>query len=162
MLTAFRLMLVFVLFDPLRKILGHLFVGVGRPGQVIPSLIVRLLVLIVGLFLFGPWLGIAGVALAVDIMAVVGITMLLWGAKSHVDYSLTQLFLVPTFALVIGISLALGVVMVGHIPAIDWITGLIKFMIFTVSYGVILLVIERHQIIQMISSTKRRIYPLNN
>jgi O-antigen/teichoic acid export membrane protein len=146
MLSAFRLMLVFSLFDPLRKILSHLFGAVGRPAQVIPSLLIRLLVLVVGLFVLGPWLGIAGVALAMDVTLVVGTAILLWQARTHVDCSLVRLFAPPGLAL----SSAWGMATLNIAPSSDWCTGFAKTVVFSVVYGAVLLAIERRQVVRML------------
>jgi O-antigen/teichoic acid export membrane protein len=145
MLDAFRLMLVFTLLDPLRKILSHLFTAVGKPEQVIYSLLIRLLVLIIGLYVLGPWLGITGVALAVDMMLAVGIVILLWQAKAHVDFSLKRLFVVPSLALISGMFLARGAITLPGVLGSDWRTGFVKLGVFSVVYGVTLLVVERRQ-----------------
>lgn len=151
MLDAFRLMLVFTLLDPLRKVLSHLFTAVGKPEQVVPSLLIRMIVLVVGLFVLGPWLGIIGVALAVDMMLVVGIVTLLWQAKSYVSFSLRRLFAIPGLALVSGMFLARGAVALPGVLGSDWRTGSVKLVAFSVVYSTILLVTERRQVVEMLS-----------
>jgi O-antigen/teichoic acid export membrane protein len=151
MLGAFRLMLVFTLLDPLRKTLSHLFGAVGKPEQVIPSLLIRLLVLVVGLFVLGPWLGIAGVALAVNAMLVVGTAILLWQAKAYVDYSLARMFGPPALALILGILLATGASRLRFTLGSDWTSGLAKAISFLATYGTILLAIERREAARMLS-----------
>lgn len=151
MLAAFRLMLVFTLLDPLRKVLSHLYTAVGKPEQVIPSLIVRLIILIVGLYTLGPTLNIAGVALAVDAMLVVGMGLLLWQAKTYVDFSLKRLFAVPGIALAIGMLLVGAVLLIPATAGSDWRTAAIKLFVFSFAYVSILLLLERQEIKKMIS-----------
>jgi hypothetical protein len=80
-------------------------------------------------------------------MELLGITLLFWQAKTHVDFSMTRLFAVPTFATAIGL---LGGRMAITLPGIigsDWRTGLVKSAIFILSYGFIALALERQQFI---------------
>lgn len=103
MLSAFCLVLVFTLFDSLKGTIADLVrMGVGKPEQVVQARLAQLVVLVLGLFVLGPRLGIAGVALAVDAMLVVGIMFLLWRARAYVDFSLPRLFAVPGLAVCLG------------------------------------------------------------
>jgi O-antigen/teichoic acid export membrane protein len=95
MLDAFRLMLVFTLFDPIKMTVSNLFLAVGRPQEVVRARVVQLAVMAVGLVTLGPRWGIAGVALAVDIMLLVGIAILLRQSRKFVDFSTKVLFLAP-------------------------------------------------------------------
>ena len=99
MLDAFRLMLIFTMFDPMKRTIADLFIAVGRPEKIARSRIIQLVVMVGGLFLLAPPFGITGVALAVDIMVVVGIGLLLWQAREYVTFSITRLFFMPGLAL---------------------------------------------------------------
>jgi PST family polysaccharide transporter len=100
MLLAFRLMLIFTLLDPIRGTVANLFVAEGCPEKTVRARLVQLVVLVAGLLLLGPRWGIAGVAVAADIMLGAGILLLLWQARAHVDFSVVRLFAAPTVALV--------------------------------------------------------------
>jgi O-antigen/teichoic acid export membrane protein len=154
MLAAFRLMLVFTLLDPIKITVADLFIAVGRPDQVVRARVIQLAVLVVGLVSLGSFLGIAGVALAVDAMLVLGTAILLWQARTYVDFSLGSLFAVPGLALLVGLFLSLGVVGLPGIEGSDWRTGFAKIMVFSVVYGVILLALERHQLSETLSILK--------
>jgi O-antigen/teichoic acid export membrane protein len=146
MLEAFRLMLVYTLFDPMKIAVADLFVAVGRPEKIVWARGAQLAVMLVGLFLLGPRWGITGVALAVDIMLVVGIVILLWQARTYVDYSLWRLFSTPTLALASGLLLAFVAASLPLIRTSDWYTAPTKLIILTTIYGSILLVFERNQV----------------
>jgi O-antigen/teichoic acid export membrane protein len=148
MLDAFRLMLVFTLLDPIKLTVGDLFVAVGKPEKVVQARLVQLMVLLAGLFSLGPWLGIAGVALAVDLMVVVGIAILLYQARVYVDFSFTRLFIAPGVALVIGMVLARGAMVLPGILGSDWRTGFVKAVVFSAVYGTVVLVLERQQLFE--------------
>ena len=51
MLDAFRLMLVFTLFDPIKITVANLFIAVGEPEKVVRTRFIQAAVLIAGLFL---------------------------------------------------------------------------------------------------------------
>jgi len=150
MLDAFRLMLVFTLLDPIKVTVAHLFLAVGEPEQVVRARGVQLVVLVVGLYSLGSFLGIAGVALAVDVMMVVGLVILLHQARKHVDLSLRTLLGVPSMALLLGILITVAILSLPLSQGSDWRTGLIKVVAFSLVYGVILWVFERRQLTEML------------
>lgn len=158
MLTAFRLMLVFTLLDPIKVTVAGLFIAVGRPDQVMKARVVQLGVLVVGLLLLGPPLGIVGVALAVDVMLVVGMGILLWQARTYVDFSIGSLFAVPALALLLGLLLSLVASGLPGIEGFDWRTGLAKCAVFSVVYGVILFAMERRQLAEVLSILTRNLF----
>jgi O-antigen/teichoic acid export membrane protein len=146
MLTAFRLMLVYTLFDPIKITVADVLTVSGAPGKVVRARAIQLALLVAGLLSLGTWLGIAGVAIAVDAMLIVGIAILLWQARAYVDYSLRGLFLVPGLALIAGIALASAAVAIPALQGSDWITAAIKTAVFSCSYLGIVLILERREI----------------
>jgi O-antigen/teichoic acid export membrane protein len=149
MIDAFRLMLIFTMLDPLKVTVGGLFSAVGQPGRVLRARAIQLGVLVLGLFLLGPRFGIAGVAVAVDLMLIVGIAMLLSQARIYVDISLRQLFVVPAVALTIGVALAAAASTLPLVAGSDWRTAIAKAAVFLPVYSTMLLIAERQQLIQM-------------
>jgi O-antigen/teichoic acid export membrane protein len=110
MLNAFRLMLVFTLFDPIKITIASVIgLAGGKPEWVLGARTAQLVLMLVGLFALRPSLGISGVAIAVDGMLVLGIGILFWRARSFVDFSLVRLFGVPTVALLAGGALSIYV-----------------------------------------------------
>jgi O-antigen/teichoic acid export membrane protein len=162
MLTAFRLMLVFTLFDPIKVTVANLFLAVGRPQEVVRARAAQLAVMGMGLFVLGPPLGIAGVALAVDAMLVVGIALLLWQARKHVDFSLWTLFAAPGIAVILGMGLARGAIVLPGILGSPWRTGSLKTAVFSIAYGLILLILERRQLLKMFSFLINRVLTEEN
>jgi O-antigen/teichoic acid export membrane protein len=150
MLSAFRLMLVYTLFDPLKLTVANMFVAVGKPEQIVRARSIQLAVLVAGLLLLGPLFGIAGVALAVDAMLVVGIVILLWQARTYVDFSFVRLFAAPGVALVVGMALARGAVTLPGVLGSDWRTGFVKITVFLTVYGVALFTFERRQLFEAV------------
>ncbi|MBN1483080.1 MAG: oligosaccharide flippase family protein [Chloroflexia bacterium] len=149
MVNTFRLMLLFTLFDPIKATVANLFIAAGEPEKVVKVRSIQLLILLVGLFSLGFWLGIEGVALAVDLMLVVGIIMLLALARAHVDFSPRRMFAFPALALVLALALAYGTSILPAVAGSDWRTGIVKTVVFSLVYGGMLLALERRQIIEM-------------
>jgi O-antigen/teichoic acid export membrane protein len=159
MLDAFRLMLVFTLFDPIKTTIGHLFVAVGKPEYLVKIRLAQFVAMAIGLYLLGTFLGIAGVALAVDIMLVFGIGLLLLYARKYVDISIPRLFLTPFLALTVGMTLARGALFIPGVLGSDWRTAGIKFVIFVAVYVGMFVLLERRQIQMMASSLKGILVP---
>ncbi|MEJ2732388.1 MAG: oligosaccharide flippase family protein [Anaerolineae bacterium] len=151
MLDAFRLMLVFTLLDPIKITVSNLFIAVGKPEKVVQARLIQLAVLLTGLFTLGPTLGIAGVALSVDVMLVVGIALLLWQARTHVDFSARRLFAVPMLALILGIAAARAAITIPGVLGSDWRTGAVKTVVFCVLYVGIMILLERDQVSMLLN-----------
>ena len=156
MLQAFRLMLVYTLLDPIKMTVADLFVAVGRPELVFRVRLLQLGVMVVGLFALGTRFNIAGVALAVDTMVVVGITVLLWQARQYVDFSARRLFAVPMLALVLGLAAGAGVVALLTTPA-PWLSATLKTVLFVLAYGGVLALLERQTLTVMVLPAVRQL-----
>jgi colanic acid/amylovoran biosynthesis protein len=152
MLTAFRLMLAFTLFDPIKVTVAKLFVAVGRPEEVVRARAVQLAVMGIGLYTLGPRFGIAGVALAVDMMLVLGIALLLWQARKYVDFSLSTLFATPGLGLTAGMALGRAAITLPGVLGSPWRTGALKATVYVLTYSLTLLALERSQLLKMLSA----------
>jgi PST family polysaccharide transporter len=157
MLNAFRLMLIFTMFDPIKMTVSNLFLAVGKPQEVVRARGVQLAVMAAGLVILGPRWGIAGVALAVDAMLVVGIAILLHQARRFVDFSLRVLFLAPGIGVILSLLLTQVVIAVPWISDSPWHTGLLKASVFTFVYDAVLVLLERRQLGEMFRFFLRRI-----
>jgi O-antigen/teichoic acid export membrane protein len=157
MLDAFRLMLVFTLLDPVKITIAYVFVALGRPERVVQTRALQLVVLLAGLFLLGPRLGIAGVALAVNGMLVVGIVIMLWLIQAHVDFSVARLFVTPGLALAMGLLLGRAAIELPGIKGEHWRTGLTKAVGFAIAYSAVWLILERSQFIEMFKMLRNRL-----
>ncbi len=146
MLDAFRLMLVYTLLDPIKITVASVLTASGAPEKVIHARAIQLGVLLLGLATMGPVWGITGVAIAVDLMLVVGMGILFWQARRFVDFDLKRLFAIPVLALVVGMVAAWGVIALAEVPTSPWWTGTIKATIFLSLYVAVLFLLEREQI----------------
>jgi O-antigen/teichoic acid export membrane protein len=144
MLQAFRLMLIFTLLDPIKMTVSDLFIAVGRPDKVVRVRLVQLAILVVGLFALGPRWGIAGVALAVNAMLVVGLGVLLWQARQYVDFSIRGMFAVPGGVLASALVItAAALSLVQPMLVSPWWSATVKIVLFSTCYLVLLVLLER-------------------
>jgi hypothetical protein len=112
-------------------------------------------VLVVGLATLGTRYGASGVALAVDIMLVVGIGLLVTAARPWADFSPRRLFLAPGLALLAGMVAALAVLAWAEL-ANPWWSACVKSSIFGGVYVAVLLAAERAQLRQMVQFVWRQ------
>ena len=160
MLSTFRLMLPFTLFSPMKSTMGSVFSAIGKPGVIVRIKSIQLAVMSVFLFIFGNLFGIEGVALAVDLMMVLGITLILHRAKQYIDFSLKKLFSVPILALFLALVAGFGLDrwLLGGMS--DIFSGLIKGSVFNLFYVGILFLFDRKEIDVVHSMLKK--YLLKN
>jgi len=146
MLSAFQLMLLYTLFDPLKLTISSVFIAMGRPERVARVHAIQLLILLIGLVTLGPRFNIVGVALAVNAMLIVGISLLLWQVREYVDYSLPKLFGIPSLGLGLGLACTYLALQWPNATSSDWHTGAIKTVVFTLAYSVTLGLLERRNL----------------
>ena len=144
MAFTFQLMLIYTLLDPLTSICANLLAAVGQPQIVTKIQPVRLIVFIPAVVLLGRKLGINGVAVAADLMLLIGLGLLLWQTRRFVDFSLWRMFLVPSVALGFAGSAALGVQHLVPLPG-DWWRLVAKVIVAFVAYSSISLLLERQE-----------------
>jgi O-antigen/teichoic acid export membrane protein len=161
MLGAFRLMIAYTLIDPIKHSVGHLFVSVGCPGVLTRTRLIQLLVLVAGLVVLSPALGIEGVALTVTAMSLVGVGTLLRRARQYVDFSLTRLFAVPMGASLVGALLAIGATHFSATGGARWLTAGLKTVFFALAYGSAILIMERPAVHDLLRFLRRFVLQAN-
>lgn len=155
MLTAFRLMMIFTLLDPIKVTVANLYMAVGKPEAVVRVRLIQLIILLAALYLLRSYWGISGVALAVDLMLVGGISLLLWQARKHVKFSVKTLFFAPTLALGLGLIAAWAGMSISLTESSDWIRAGVKTASFSATYLVILLILERERVSQLVTLARK-------
>jgi len=155
MIMTFRLMLPFTLFDPMKKSMANLFIAVGKPEITVNIRLIQLTVMIAGLFTLGSIYGIEGVAIAVDLMMLVGIALILLRAREYVDLSLKNLFLFPTIGMLLGMVIVLYFESSLNLFFGDVISALIKAFSFSAAYFAIVLLFDRKEIQSVIYVAKK-------
>lgn len=142
MVTTFQWMLVYTLFDPIKSAIAGLLVAVGKPEKVFLTRFLQLLVLLAGLYLLGSRFQVVGVAMAMDIMILVGITLSLALVRPYVDFSLGHLMIAPLAALGMGIGLVWWVTSAWDISS-HWLALFTKGGVFGGGYLATLWLIEK-------------------
>lgn len=142
MMTAFRLMLAYSLLDPMRVITSSVLIAVGRPERVSQVRMLQLIILGISLFALGFTYQIAGVALSMDLMVLVGVLLSLRIVREYVDFSTLRLFAPPVVALFAGIGLNALVISLWDISGSQWMVAIVKALAFCVGYLVLLFALE--------------------
>ena len=150
-------MLPFTLFDPMKNTMDNLFVAVGKPEINVKIRIIQFSVMVVGLFVFGRIWQIEGVAVAVDLMMMLGIVLILIQAKKYVDISLRKMFAMPMIALLVGLIAGIGVYQIFPTDSLIF-AALIKGSIFTLLYIAFLMIFDREEFRVLIRIFQKHIF----
>jgi O-antigen/teichoic acid export membrane protein len=151
MMTAFRLMLVYSLLDPMRVITSSVLIAVGKPEKVSQVRMLQLLILGISLFALGFIYQIAGVALSMDLMVLVGVLLSLRIVREYIDFSILRLFAPPVLALLVGIGLNALVMSVWDVSGSQWLVMIVKSLAFCTGFLVLLFVVEGKILFQSFS-----------
>jgi O-antigen/teichoic acid export membrane protein len=150
MLWVFRLMLVFTLLDPLKTTVSSVMVSMGDAARPIPARLVQLFILLLGLYWLGPVWGIEGVAMAVNLMLLVGLAILFRQVRDYVDFSMWKLFFVPTTAVTAALLVTGVIYFYFGLAANLWVGIVLKVGVFTAVYLPILFGLEWHETKQLL------------
>lgn len=145
MIVTFQLMIVYVLLEPLSMAARNLLMATGYPQFVLKMRITQTVIFIPAVILLGNWLNIEGVALAADLMVLVGAVVLFWQTHQVVDYSARVLWLWPMVGVVITAVITLSLTAIWNALPI-WGALFAKVAIMTVIYTFILWLTEREQL----------------
>jgi O-antigen/teichoic acid export membrane protein len=142
-------MLIFTLLDPIRLTVANIFITQGKPEILIRVRFIQLIFLIFGLVILGGTLGIAGVALAMDGMLLIGMIIMFIRARDFVDFSVKEMFLNPTIALFIGLFITSLIIIIPDFPTDYWFSAGIKTISFIGVYVICMLILEYKRILLM-------------
>lgn len=131
MLLALQIMLPYAMFEPIKQTMSNIFLSVGKPETIVRIRTIQLVIMIIGLFIFGTRFGIEGVAIAADITILVGISLVLILLRKHVDYSLKKLFATPVVAFMLGFFISFGIDRLFLETINDLPSALVKISIFS-------------------------------
>jgi len=148
MLNTFRFMLVFSMLDPIRVSISNALVAVGKPEKITLVRLTQLVVLLMGLFTLGFRFQITGVALAMNLMTIVGTVMALAFVRAYVDVSLWKLFTAPTAAIAAGFGLIWLSNPIIQPLGSDWLSGFVKTLVFGLSYMAVLSIFEGKDLLE--------------
>jgi O-antigen/teichoic acid export membrane protein len=144
MVSTFRLMLVYTLLDPLCSMSGNLLSAIGQPRINTQVQLIRTIVFLPSVVLLAYLYGINGVAVAADLMLLLGIVLWFRRLRPYIDFSIRRIFLVPFLGLALGSGTALladaSIVWTG-----DWIALIAKTAIVLLVYAGLALILERKE-----------------
>ena len=147
---VFRLMLVYVVLNPLYVNLSYLIVGIGRP-----ALLARVRLIQVGIFVtavvgFAQLWGIYGVAIAANLMMIIGTSLLMIYSQRFTGFSISRMLFWPTVAATA--SFVVSYVLLENIQAATiWHTLGFKTLLASGVYMLILYSAERQMINELIT-----------
>ncbi|MCP4422153.1 MAG: oligosaccharide flippase family protein, partial [Chloroflexi bacterium] len=148
MMVPFQLMLVYTLLDPLLLMWAQLVTAVGEPELLTRISFWQLLFFIPALLIGGNLWGINGVAVAANLMLIVGAILLLPRLRHYVDFSIRKMAGIPFLAILL--ALGIGVLLLPSLTQLsDVMTFFAKLAIVTFIYGAILYLFERQELLQM-------------
>lgn len=147
---VFRLMLVYILLDPLYTNLSYLITGMGRPDLLLKTRLWQTGIFAVTVPLLGNLWQANGVALAADLMMLTGVVLLLRQSRYFVQFSMRRLAGWPTLALVL--SVATGILPEWSVWFVTpWSSLVVKCLACGTVYLGTLYLFERQEI-QMVSN----------
>ncbi len=144
MAFTFRLMLVYTLVDPILNAAGQLTVAVGAPQARTWISLAQLAFFVPAVIVGARGWGIDGVAVAADLMLLVGMVGLFSQLRKWVDFSVRRMLGFPLLGLALGLAAGFLVEQV-LAPVSDWASLLIKAIAFAVPYGAVLVLLERRE-----------------
>jgi O-antigen/teichoic acid export membrane protein len=137
-------MVVYTMLDPASLVASNLLIAVGYPGKLARVRLVQALFFIPVVILLGQWRGIEGVAVAANLMILLGIGILYGQVRPYVDFSAARLWLRPLLAMALtgGIVWLAGRYWGGTAV---WLTVIFKGSLITGIYFISLFLLERKE-----------------
>lgn len=145
MTATFQLMIIYTLLDPLNNAAKNLLAATGHPGMVLRARIFQAIVFVPAVLLLGHYFNINGVAIAANIMILMGAIWLFAKTRVVVDYSQRALWFWPLFSMAVTAVLVLALNPLWSQVA-SWLAFLGKLGFITAVYGILLWLTEREQL----------------
>lgn len=158
MLFTARLMLVYMLIDSLLALGGNMLLSTGHPAQYQRTVLLQALIFIPAVILGAALGGINGVAIAANLMLLVGGAILFTKLRPIIDFSLARLvgWPLPALLLAYGAGIVLESALAG---ANLWLLAIAKLTVFSSVFGLSLLLLERDELLQGLRWMRARIIP---
>ena len=142
----FRMMLIYIFLNPLYINLSYLLMGVGQPGTLAHVRLVQVIIFVFTVILFAYYWRIRGVAIAANIMMLIGTVALLAISRRFVKFSLPRMFKWPTIATLL--SGATGLVLISITQELNpWFSLILKSFAIACIYCLTLYITERNMIL---------------
>jgi PST family polysaccharide transporter len=147
--TIFRLMLIYTLFDPIFALSGRLIVAMGQPRILTRIKLIQIMFFVPAVIVLAKLFGVFGVAVAADLMLLVGSIILVPRLRQYVDFSLFRLLATPSLGLAAALSTAWALTAWLDLSGNLWLSLLVKAVVTAIVYGSLLLLLERHFYVEM-------------
>ena len=145
MQTTFQLMVIYIMLDPLWMIVERLLTAVNHPELSARIKGIQLLIFIPSVILLSWWQGIVGVALAADMMALVGFFILFSYTRRFVDFSIRAMFFWPVLAF--GVTAVITLLLTPTWQQMNPCLALpVKLLLIITLYGAVIWLTEREQL----------------
>ncbi len=145
MTLTFQLMLVYIAIDPMMAGMHQLFLAVGKPMTITKVRVWQLLFFVPLVIGLAAWKGIVGVAVAADLMVLLGAWLLSRKLREVVDFSWRVLLFWPLVGVIAGAIAVLAVSAVWQgwpLMAVFFAKLVVAFLV----YSIVLVSMERQQI----------------
>ena len=152
MVVPFRLMLVYVLLDPILSTAADLTVALGRPSVMTRVRFVQLLVFVPAVIVGGNAIGVNGIAIAADTMIFVGLLGVLVVIRGEVAISFSAVFLAPLLAGSLATTIGLWITWGSVSP---FIALILSTSIMSLVYIVVLAILEWRKFGELAQQVRR-------
>jgi len=138
----FRLMIFYILLDPIYQNMSYLISGVGHPVILTRTRLVQTVLFIISVIIFAYFWGVKGVAVAANLMMLVGTVILFIKINRFVSFSISHMLRWPIVALLVASFAGLIVNNYGETQNI-WIDLFLKGATVSIVYLLSLYITER-------------------
>jgi O-antigen/teichoic acid export membrane protein len=152
---VFRLMLIYVVLNPLYVNLSYLIVGIGRPTLLARVRLIQVGIFVITVITLARFWGVSGVAMAANLMMLTGTFALLIYSQRFTRVSISRMLLWPSVAT--AASFAASYVFLEIIQAAQtWHSLFLKTLLASGIYVLILYFAERYFINELVTPYGRK------
>jgi O-antigen/teichoic acid export membrane protein len=147
MVPVFRFMILYALLDPIILTSGHLLTAIGRPQILTRIKIFQLIVFIPAIIILSHNFGVEGVAIAVDLMAIIGLILMFIRIRRFVDFSLCNMLCYPLVSLLLAGGITLFIKGSLSLTS-NWLSFIVKGGLAAAIYSILILLFEFPQCVR--------------
>jgi PST family polysaccharide transporter len=114
-IPLFRLMMIYIILEPFYANTSSLIIGIGYPALLTRIRLIQAVTFIILVITMAYFWQVNGVALATNLMMLLGTTALVIISKRYVDYSVRRMFLAPLISSLVSITGAIFLIPYVHI-----------------------------------------------
>jgi len=156
LLMSLRIMVVYMMFEPLKQIFSKTFSAIGQPELAFRARLGQLASLLVGIILFSrvySW-GIEGIALAVNISVLFGGILMAKFLRPKLKICWKVIFGPPVIAFIVAAVVTFMMLNGVQFNSI-WLSALGKLSLWTIAYWCVELVIDRQYLVELLRIARK-------